>query len=153
MATHELTFAFVPEKKILRKKIIWTQEMTDLIIAEFPVSYNRELAKKIGVSMSSLIRKARELGIEKEPMFLDKRREEITEMAIKALPPQPTKGRKGWCVPKSEQTRFMPGHIPAMKVNREVVDKVTKKRNETIARDRRRLRLGLKQLTKLKLSV
>ncbi len=153
MATHELTFAFVPEKKILRNKISWTQEMIDLLIAEFPYSYNKELAKKIGVSWRTLIRKARELNIEKEPGFLEKRRKEITEMAVKALPPQPTKGKKGWSVPNSEQTRFKPGQISIMKTNRDVVEKVTKKRNESIARDRRRLRLGLKQLTKLKLTV
>lgn len=153
MATHELTFAFVPEKKILRKKIAWTQEMIDLLISEFPYSYNKELAKKIGVSWRTLVRKARELGLEKEPGFMDKRINEITEMAVKAHPPHPYKGKKGWCVTGSEETRFKPGQISVMKTNPEVVEKVTKKRNESIARDRRRLRLGLKPLTKLRLSV
>ena len=63
--------------------------------------YNRELAKLLNVSVRSVIRKARELNIDKEPGFLEKRRDEITKMAIKAHPPQPTKGKKGWSVPNS----------------------------------------------------
>lgn len=120
---------------------------------EFPTRYNRVLAADLGVSMRSLIRKARELGIEKEAGFLDKRRNEISRMANEAKPPNPTKGKKGWCVPNSEATRFKPGQPSRMKTNPDLVQKVRRKRNETIRRERIRLKIGLKPLTKLKLKV
>ena len=133
------------------KKIRWTPEMIEQVKKEFPVSYNRALAKELNVSMRSLIRKARELGIQKEKDFLIKRKNEIQEMSREAHPPHPYKGVKGWHVPNSKATRFKPGNISAMKTNPDVVQKVRKKRNETIARDRRRIRLGLSPLSNLKL--
>ncbi|MDD2353416.1 MAG: hypothetical protein PHX56_07695 [Atribacterota bacterium] len=125
--------------------------MIKKIKREFPVKYNRVLAKELNVSMRSLIRKARELGIQKENDFLVKRKKEIQKMSREAHPPHPYKGIKGWYVPNSEATRFKPGNISSMKTNPDVVQKVRKKRNETIARDRRRLRLGLPPLSNLKL--
>ena len=42
--------------------ITWTPEMIETLVAEFPFAYNRVLAKKLGISMRTLIRKARELN-------------------------------------------------------------------------------------------
>lgn len=145
----------LPQAPVKKKpgKIYWTPVMLDRLKNEFPTSYNRKLAADLGVSMRSLIRKARELGIEKEAGFLDKRRNEISRMASEAKPPNPTKGKKGWCVPNSEATRFKPGQPSRMKTDRELAQKVRRKRNETIRRERIRLKIGLKPLTKLKLKV
>ena len=153
MATYELTGPIIPRKKRNSKKIEWTPDMEQIIIDEFPVTYNKVLAQKLGVSWRSLVRKAREMGINKEEGFLDKRRDEITAMGIEAHPPHPHKGDKGWNIPNSEYTRFKTGQPSLMKSNRELVEKVRTRRNETIARDRRRLRLGLRPLTKLKLKI
>jgi len=133
------------------KKIKWPPGMIEKVRREFPVKYNRDLARDLNVSMRSLIRKARELGIQKENDFLVKRKKEIQKMAREAHSPHPYKGVKGWHVPNSKGTRFKPGKISIMKTNPEVVQRVRKKRNETIARDRRRLRLGLSPLSNLKL--
>jgi len=46
-----------------RPHILWTDEMTDILIAEFPMTFNPILAEKLGVSVSTVRRKARELGL------------------------------------------------------------------------------------------
>ena len=132
-------------------RTIWTDEMIGILINEFPVSYNKELAGKLGVSWRTLIRKARELGVEKEPGFLDKRRPEITAMATKAHPGQKTKGLKGWSIPGGERFRFQKGHIPAIKIDPEVAAKVSRTRNEMIRKEKLRLKYGLRTMTKLNL--
>ena len=130
-------------------KVIWTDDMLKTLKSEFPNSFNRDLATKLGVSMRTLIRKARELNIDKEDMFLESRREQITELARKAHPGQPTKGLKGWSVPGGEEFRFKKGHIPATKTNPDIVAKVREKRNATIRLEKLRMKYGLRTKTKL----
>jgi len=148
--SYELYIPLIPKQR-KRFKINWTPEMIVKLKADYPIRYNKELAKELSVSWRSLVRKAREFGIEKEEGFLEKRKPEIQAMAREAHPPHPFKGVKGWCVPNSENHRFRRGQVSKMKTDPELVQKVRTKRNETIARDRRRLRLGLSPLTKLKL--
>jgi len=133
------------------RKIEWAPEMIKAVESRFPSSYNKELAKELGISWRSLVRKARELGIEKEAGFLAKRRGEISKMATEAKPPHPAKGKKGWHVPNSEATRFAPGRISVMKTDREVVERARATRNETIKKEKLRVKYGLSQKTNLKL--
>lgn len=140
-----------PVKKQKRPfKIVWSDEMIRSLHDKFPSTFNRELAKELKVSMRSLIRKARELGIEKESGFLDKNRAEITQMAVANNYNRNT-GRKGWSVPNSEATRFKKGNVPTICTNPEVCQKIHLKRNETIKRERIRIRYGMPRLTKLNL--
>lgn len=125
--------------------------MIEKLINEFPYRFNRVLASELGVSPRSLIRKARELRIEKEPGFLEKNRDVITRMAVEAHPPQQTKGKKGWSVPNSEHTRFKKGSISVMAIDPDVVEKVRRSRNKTIRREKLRIKYGLPQKTRLKL--
>ena len=107
----ELKLVHVPtgKKPIKRQKIVWTDEMIATVIKEFPNSYNKQLSEKLRIGWRSLVRKARELGIEKEAGFLQKRRSEITAMAVKAHPDHWAERKKGWCVPNSEKSRFNSG--------------------------------------------
>lgn len=66
--------------------IKWTDTMLSTLQRKFPTTFNRVLADELKVSIRTMIRKARELGIQKEDGFLDKRRAVITEMARVALP-------------------------------------------------------------------
>lgn len=132
------------------QKIFWSEESLKILSQKFPVTFNRELAKEINVSMRTLIRKARELGLVKEPGFLDKHRATIAKMAVANNYNKYT-GCKGWCVPNSEATRFKKGQTSRMKTDRGLVEKVHKARNETIRRERIRVKYGLKKLTNLNL--
>jgi len=141
---------YLPPKPKKRYKISWSNEMIIILCNKFSITFNRELAKELKVSMRSLIRKARELNLEKEPGFLEKNRELITKMAVANNYNKYT-GIKGWSVPNSEKTRFKKGQQSPMKSNPELIEKVRNKRNETIKRERIRIRLGFSQLTKLNL--
>lgn len=65
--------------------IVWTPQMLKLLTDFFPAMFDTPLAKWIGVSKRTLIRKARELGLEKKPGFLEDRREDIKDLARIAL--------------------------------------------------------------------
>jgi len=134
-------------------KIDWTPEMIHRLKYEFKYAYNKTLAIDLGVSWRSLVRKARELGLEKEEGFLEKRKEQIQKMARAKRQPNPTKGQKGWCVTNSEVHRFKPGNISPMATSQEVRNKVSRSRLKTIEEERYRIREGLDQITKLKLRV
>lgn len=131
-------------------RIVWSGEMIKTLQVKFPFIFNRELAKELKVSMRSLIRKARELGLEKEPGFLSKNRALITQMAVANNHNKYT-GQKGWSVPNSEATRFKKGQSSRMKTDPAVVEKVHLTRNETIKREKIRIRYGLSRLTRLNL--
>lgn len=147
----ELYLSTIKKQKQTRPKITWTDAMLEQLTEHFPVNYNHVIARMLKVSPRSVIRKARELSLEKEPGFLESRREEITAMAVEAHPPHPHKGEKGWHVPNGEHSRFQPGHVPAMVTDPELRIRVHKTRNETIRRDRIRAKYNLSRLTKFKL--
>ena len=65
--------------------IIWTPNMIKLLTDFFPIMFNKPLAKWIGVSQRTMLRKARELGLEKQEGFLEKRRKDIQQLASEAL--------------------------------------------------------------------
>lgn len=113
-------------------KIEWTPEMDEMVINLFPKEYSRDLAANMGVSLRSVIRRARELGVDKESDFLEKRRAQITQLAQAAKPPHPMKGVKGWSVPGSEKYRYKKGHIPASAISPEVSKKIWETRRKNM---------------------
>lgn len=128
----------------------WTPEMLRRVKDEFPVRFNRELAKELGMSPRSLIRKARELGVDKEPGFLEKHREQITEMAA-AHHPKLTANHAG--LPEAWiRAQFKPG-VGCPPEHRHKIDMkaIQKKRAETVKMERLRIKYGLPRKTKLKL--
>ena len=82
---YELNLPVITTPKRRTAGIDWTAEMIDTITSKFATSFNRDLAGELGVSLRTLIRKARELGLEKEPGFLEKNRKTISKMAKDAL--------------------------------------------------------------------
>lgn len=130
-----------------RKKTIWSTEMIQKLMTEFPNRFSRDIGKDLGISIRTVIRKARELGLEKEDSFLDKNRELITQLATDAHPPNPNKGNKDFRIPGGEKFQFKKGQPrPSVDYN-----KIHQKRNETIRKERIRIKYGLPQKTKLNL--
>lgn len=92
--------------------IVWTDEQLKLLRTYFPIMFNRPLAKWIGVSMRTLIRKARELGLEKKPGFLEERRRDIQHLAGEAIrlsENKSTRFKRG--VHNNPAGEFKPGHV------------------------------------------
>ncbi len=150
---YELRLPEIKEQRPPRRTagIEWTPGMLATLKDKFPVTFNKVLAEELGVSLRTLVRKARELGVEKEEGFLEKRRSEIIDMARRALPDNRHKGKKGFVIPGSEKYRFKKGNIPASKTDPEVAERIRRTRNETIRQEKIRLKLGLEPKTRLKL--
>lgn len=52
-------------------RIFWNRQMVDLLKQHYANTFNEELAGMLGVSIRTLIRKARELGLNKNKEWLD----------------------------------------------------------------------------------
>lgn len=125
----------------------WTEEMLERLLKEFPVRFNKELAKDLKVGWRTVVRKARELGIDKEPGFLDKRRVEITEMVAIAKENKPD-----WYVPHKESKGFIANRFKkGERQGDKQIAKAVASRNKTIKSERARIALGLPQETKIRL--
>lgn len=91
--------------------IVWTPGQLKLLRDHFPTMFNGPLAAWIGVSVRTLIRKARELGLEKKPGFLVERKDDIQRLASEALrrlPDNPGRFKKG--IRHNPSGEFKPGH-------------------------------------------
>lgn len=58
------------EHKGYSKHIYWSKDMTDYLKREFPTSTNEEIAGALGLGVRTVIRKARELNVEKDRGWL-----------------------------------------------------------------------------------
>ena len=60
----------VYEHRGYSKRIYWSRQMLDDLRIMYPTTFNAELAHILGVSSRTMIRKARELGLEKDREWL-----------------------------------------------------------------------------------
>ena len=51
-------------------RIFWNTQMLDYLRRHFSTTLNEDLADYLGVSLRTMIRKARELGLRKDPRWL-----------------------------------------------------------------------------------
>lgn len=128
-----------------KRYIIWTDKMLEKLCKEFPVRFNQELATDLKIGCRTLVRKARELGLEKEKDFHKNNQEEITERSVANATytyTYPSKAFLAHCFKKG---------VPNPYEDR--IDRVALqiKRNKTIAAERMRIALGLPRQTKLRL--
>lgn len=96
-------------------RIFWNRDMLDVLRRDFATTLNEELAGMLGVSMRTMIRKARELGLQKDPRWLAAVWEERRRMAhveSKRLG-YPGSFQKG--IHQSPATEFKKGHAPTNK--------------------------------------
>ena len=73
------------------RRISWSRQMVDDLRRLFPKTLNQEIAEYLGVSLRTMIRKARELGLQKDPDWLidvweDRRRQAHMVARIKGYP-------------------------------------------------------------------
>lgn len=119
--------------------LVWTPQMLTKIKAMFAITFDDSLARCLGVSKRSLIRKARELGLEKEPDFIAKRQAEINHRiseSAKRSTKTASRFKKGH---QSPETQFKPGHVqtPEVKAKRIASYKATIRRRKQQERFRR----------------
>lgn len=91
--------------------IHWSKDMIDYLKQHYATTLNEELAGCLGVSVRTMIRKARELGLEKDARWLRGVYEERRRMAMSAYKRKgcPNAFRNG--VRSSPETEFKKGHV------------------------------------------
>jgi hypothetical protein len=100
----------VMEHECYATRIYWNGDMLSFLRRHFSTMLNEEIAGCLGVSPRTMIRKARELGLEKDPEWLRKIWEERRMMAHviskkKGYPGGFEKGKRS-----SIETEFKKGH-------------------------------------------
>ena len=99
-------------------RIHWSTAMLDYLRRHFPTTLNEELAGCLGVSPRTMIRKARELGLSKDPQWLADVWEERRKLAhfISRRLGYPGGFKKGERA--NPDGEFKPGHKPTEEMKR-----------------------------------
>ena len=88
METNELTPAPVfntARKKTSSHRIIWTPEMISDFKKRYPVEFNTDLANDFKCDVRTILRRAREFGVEKTGNFIQINKAEIVRRIQKAI--------------------------------------------------------------------
>jgi hypothetical protein len=129
------------------KKTSWSKEDLQYLQENFPHKTNKELAAHFNVGWRTIVRKARELNIQKAEDFRDSI--DFSEFGKGNIPCN--KHIKGLMIPGSEKGWFKKGNIPPNK-DPLIAKKVSENRKKLIEKEKFRLKHGLPQMTKLKLT-
>lgn len=139
-----------------KNKIHWTEEMLQILIQEFPVTLNNDMAAKLNVSPRTMHRKADELGLKKAPNFKELTAQRCRELQSKAM--KIVAKKNNGCFKKGQHAcpehEYKPGIrntilTPEQEARRK--EKARKSRNKTIYLEMLRLKYDRPQQTKLKL--
>lgn len=99
-----------------RNKISWTPEMLETLCEKFPTALNKDLCLELGVSETSMHRKARELKLTKSSEFSDLNGKEISSRISKGLHASLAPGKKLGRFRKGDHAfpegEFQPGRNP-----------------------------------------
>lgn len=145
----------MPNYNAPRNKIVLTGKQKLYLINNFPNTRNEILVEKLGISLRSVIRIARSLGLQKTSRFMKRAQEKAAEKARKSHlihGTYPKKGVYSENLQKGVKYQFQPGHKEDRRKTRSRVAKSTATRNQTIKLERARISFGLPQRTKLKLN-
>jgi len=112
------------EHRGLSKRIFWSRQMIDDLCRHFPTTTNDELAELFGMCKKTILRKARELGLEKDPEWLLELWNSHRHMALVVSKKMGNPG----CIKKgmhlNPATEFKPG--------RQVTEEQKRKRKESL---------------------
>lgn len=138
------------------EKIILTPKQERWLTNHFKHTKNIECAERLGISLRSVVRIARSLGLTKSRQFMAKCQRETAEAAKRSHRLNGTYPPKGFRIPKSEVGQFKPGVTCRERIGArreaERIRKSAESRRATIKRERARIVWGFDQRTKLKLT-
>lgn len=148
-----------PDEPVVRKKrnctkITFTDEQRDWFVAHFSTTLNKDCAEHLGVSMRTMIRFARELGLEKDTAWLHDVFMERCAMAQQANKGEGNKGVVN-LLEYGKAYRFKKGETSRQRLGdereKERIRKSAATRRETLRKERMRVNWGLEQQTRLKI--
>ena len=128
-------------------KIIWTDKMLEHLKENYALTKNSILAKHFSCSKRLVIYKAKELELNKDPEFRSK-------LNINTAGIKPWNKGLSYSAIGSRAFLFKPGQAPDdIRTNPEIMQRAKNTRNETIRKERLRIKYNLPQKTKLKLNL
>lgn len=137
------------------EKIVLTPKQERWLTNHFKHTKNNECAERLGISLRSVVRIARSLGLCKSRQFMAKCQRESAEAAKISHLCNGTYPPKGFKIPNSEAGQFKPGISNLDRIGpireAERIRKSAESRRATIKRERSRIVWGFEQRTKLKL--
>ena len=97
-------------------RIHWNKDMLDYLRQHYATTLNDELAGCLGVSPRTMIRKARELGLEKDPVWLASVWEERRKMASAVAKKKGYPGAFPKGVHSNPDGEFKKGHVESEEI-------------------------------------
>lgn len=141
-------------KKKRTTKIEFTNVQRAWMVEHYSTTKNKYCCDYLGVSMRTMIRFARTLGLVKDPEFVKSISREHCKL-MQTLNRYDGNAGKINLIKHGARYRFRKGETTEQRIGTEAwertKEKIRKKRNETIRRERARIIYGFPQRTKLKL--
>ena len=150
-----------PEAPVIRPKrrttrIQFTPEQEQWMRDYFATTLNQECADHLGVSMRTMIRLARRLGLTKDPSFCHEQTMQHCAMMHRLNKGEGNAGAHN-LIEHGKPFRFQPGVTPQQRLgeerDRQRIAKSAATRRETLRKERMRVNWGLPQETKLRVTV
>lgn len=137
-------------------KTVLTDKQLDYLVRHFKDTDNEYLAMKLGISETVLHRFARRFGLKKTRAHMRQMQRETAAAAKASHLAHGTYPPKGYIIPRSEEFRFKKGESSRKRwgraKERRRIEKAAASRRETVQDERMRVRMGLPQLTKMKVT-
>lgn len=138
------------------KKIRLTPREEKWLTNHYKHTRNIECAERLGISLRTVVRIARALGLSKSRQFILKCQRETAAAAKQSHLRNGTYPPKGFRIPKSDVGQFKPGVTSrerlGAKREAERIRKSAESRRATVSKERARIVWGFDQRTKLKLT-
>jgi len=134
-------------------KIVLSEAQLAYLLKHFKNTNNGQLARKLGISESSLHRLARKHGLKKTRQFMKKTQRATADAAKASHLKHGTYPPKGYVIPRSEEYRFKKGETPRSRLGKRKdearIAKAVETRKKTYRLERARALFGLERKTKL----
>ena len=135
-------------------KITLTPEQERWLVAHFRHTTNPEIARRLGISETTMHRFARELGLTKTRQFMRKQQRNAADKAKESHLRNGTYPPKGYRIPRSEEFQFKAGVTPVERLGKRRERKRIEKSAESLRKTRReekaRALFGVPRKTRLR---
>lgn len=134
-------------------KIVLTPDQEKYLKNHYKHTKNADLSDRLGISVRSVNRIAKSMGLEKSRQFIRKTQLEAANKANESHRKNGTYPPKGYIIPRSEEFRFRKGERPIDRIGKkretERIRKSVESRNELRKLEKARTLYGLPRQTKL----
>lgn len=136
------------------EKITLTPEQERWLVAHFRHTTNPEIARRLGISETTMHRFARKLGLTKSRQHMRKTQRNAADKAKESHLRNGTYPPKGYIIPRSEEFRFKAGVTPVERLGkrreRQRIERSAESRRKTFREERARALFGVPRRTGLR---